>query len=88
MPHILNWVRTARIQNATSVAIEKNRSNAKIASHIAVKMRFGQLKNLSNAAVSLWIYHILNPWLGVVCHSVQYLHLHLAFNSNGDEGWC
>ena len=31
----------------------KNRLNAKIAFHIAVKMLFSQLKNISNAAVSL-----------------------------------
>ena len=30
---------------AVSVAIEKNRLNAKIAFHIAAKTRFGQLKN-------------------------------------------
>jgi len=41
------------IQNAVSVAIPvsvmigKNRLNAEIASRVAVRMRFGQLKNLS-----------------------------------------
>uniref|UniRef100_A0A7C8YHE1 Uncharacterized protein n=1 Tax=Opuntia streptacantha TaxID=393608 RepID=A0A7C8YHE1_OPUST len=64
---------------------QENRSNVKIPSHIAVTMRFGQFKNISNAAVSLWICHILNPWLGIVFHSVQDLHLHLPYNSNGDE---
>jgi len=50
------------IQNAVSVAIGKNRLNAEIAFHIAPKTRFGQLKNLSNAAVSSRIGHILNRW--------------------------
>ena len=56
-----------RIQNAVSVAIavpvaiRKNRLNAKIALHIAAKTQFGLLKNLSNAAVSSRIGHILNP---------------------------
>jgi len=45
------------------VAIRKNCLNAEIAFHIAAKTRFGQLKNLSNAAVSSRIGHILNPWL-------------------------
>ena len=48
------------IQNAVSVAIGKNRLNAEIAFYIAPKTRFGQLKNLSNAAVSSRIGHILN----------------------------
>jgi len=48
---------------AVSVAIWKNRSNAEIAFHNTAKTRFGQLKNLSNAAVSSQIGHILNPWL-------------------------
>ena len=51
------------IQNAVSVAIGKNRLNAEIAFHIAVKTWFGQLKNLSNAAVSSQIDHILNHWV-------------------------
>jgi len=36
---------------AVSVAIGKIRLNAEIAFHMAAKARFGQLKNLSNAAV-------------------------------------
>ena len=48
------------IQNAISVAIGKNRLNAEIAFHIPAKTRFGQLNNLSNAAVSSRIAHILN----------------------------
>ena len=47
---------------AVSVAIGKNRLNAEIAFHVAPKTRFGQLKNLSNAAVSSRIGHILNHW--------------------------
>jgi len=50
------------IQNAVSVAIEKNRLSLEIAFHIALKKWFGQLKNLSNAAVSPRINHILNHW--------------------------
>ena len=50
------------IQNAVSVAIRKNRLNAEIAFHIAVKIRFGQLKNLSKAAVSSRMGHILNHY--------------------------
>jgi len=50
------------VANAVSVAIWKNHSNAEIAFHIAVKTRFGQLKNLSDGAVSR-IGIILNSWL-------------------------
>lgn len=62
-------VGSPRIQNAVSitiavlVAIWKNRSNAEITFHITAKMRFGQLRNLSDAAVLSRIGHILNPWL-------------------------
>jgi len=35
--------------------------NAEIVFHIVAKMRFGQIKNLFDAAVSLWIGRILNP---------------------------
>jgi len=65
----------SRIQNAVSitiavsVAIWKKRSDAEITLYIAVKTQFGQLKNLSNAAVSSQISHILNPWLGC-SHSI------------------
>jgi len=61
------------IQNAVSVAIavsvtiEKNRLNAEIAFHITPKTWFGQLKNLSNAAVSSQIGHILNHCRPVIC---------------------
>jgi len=48
------------IQNAVSFVIGKNRLNAEIPFHIAAKMRFGQLKNLSNVAVLSRIGHILN----------------------------
>ena len=34
----------------------------KCALHITVKTQFGQLKNLSSAAVSSQDAHILNPW--------------------------
>ena len=57
---------TTVIQNAVSVAIAvsvvigKNRLNAEITFHIALKTRFGQLKNLSIVAVSSRIGHILN----------------------------
>jgi len=50
------------IQNAVSVTIGKNRLNVEIAFHIALKTRFGQLKNLSNAAVLSRIGHILIHW--------------------------
>jgi len=45
---------------AVSVAIGKNRLNEEIAFHMAAKTQFGQLKNLSNAAVLSRIGHILN----------------------------
>ena len=45
---------------AVSVAIGKNRLNAEVVFHIALKTRFSQLKNLSDAAVSSRIGHILN----------------------------
>jgi len=70
MPCVINFLsktNTAGIQKEVSVAIAvsvgiwKNRSNAKIAFHITVKTRIGQLKNLSNVAVSSVIGHILNP---------------------------
>ena len=48
---------------AVSVAIGKIRLNAEIAFYIVAKARFGQLKNLSNTAVSSWIGHILNHCL-------------------------
>ena len=57
----------ARIQNAVtvviaiSIAIWKNHFNAKIMFHIAEKMWFGQLKNLSNKVVLSEINDILNP---------------------------
>ena len=41
----------------------ENRLYVEIAFHNAAKTRFGQLKNLSNAAVSSQIGHILNHWL-------------------------
>jgi len=44
------------------VVIWENRSNVEIAFHTAATMRFGQLENLFDAAVSSWISHILNPW--------------------------
>ena len=50
------------IQNAVLVAIGKNHLNAEIAFHVAEKTRFGQLKNLSNAAISSQIGNILNHW--------------------------
>lgn len=53
----------SRTQNMVSVPIWKNRSNAEIAFHITTKTWFGQLRNLSDAAVSSWIGHILNPWV-------------------------
>ena len=43
----------------------QNRSNAEIAFDIAVKTRFGQLKNLFDAAISFRIGHILNPCLPI-----------------------
>ena len=54
---------TVSVMIAVLVAIGKNRLNAEIPVHIAPKTRFGQLKNLSNAAVSSRIGHILNHWL-------------------------
>jgi len=45
---------------AVSVAIGKNRLNAKIGVHIGAKTRFVQLKNFSNAVVSSRIGHVLN----------------------------
>ena len=55
------------IQNALSVAIRKIRLNAEITFYIAAKTWFGQLKNLSNVAVSSRISHILNhkPYIGL-----------------------
>jgi len=56
-----------RIQNAVSIAIAlsvailKNRSYTEITFNIAAKKQFGQLKSLSNAAISSQIGHILNP---------------------------
>jgi len=46
---------------AVLVTIWKNRSNAEIAFHIAWKTWFSQLRNLSDAADSSQIGHILNP---------------------------
>ena len=53
------------IQNAVSVAIRKNHLNAEITFHIAAKIRFGQLKNLSNPAFLSRIGHILNHCNGI-----------------------
>jgi len=39
----------------------ESHSNGEIAFYIAAKMQFDQLKNLSDAVVSLRIGHILNP---------------------------
>ena len=44
-----------------SIATWKNHSNAEVAFHIAVKVPFGQPKNLFDAAILLRIGHILNP---------------------------
>lgn len=46
-----------------SVVIQKNRPNAEFALHIMGKTWFGQLKCLSDAVVSLWMRHNLNPWV-------------------------
>jgi len=62
-----NVIKTV-IQNAVSVAIGKNRLNAEIAFHIALKTRLGQLKNLSNAAISSRIGHILNHCIKINNH--------------------
>jgi len=50
------------VATAVSVAIWQIPSNAEITSHIAAITQFGQLKNLSNVAVSSQISHILNPF--------------------------
>jgi len=50
-------------RDCVAVAIRKNRPNAEIALHVAAKMRFGEVKNLYDAAVSSWTGHILNPWV-------------------------
>ena len=48
------------IAMVVSLGIGENRLNTETAFHIAAKMRFNQLKNLSNAAISLRIGDILN----------------------------
>ena len=54
------------IQNAVSVVIWKNRSDAEIGFHITTKMWFGKFKNLVYTAILSLIVHILNPIVAIM----------------------
>ena len=74
---------SASVTIAVSVSIGKNRLNAEIAFHIAVKTH-GQLKNLFDAAVSSRISHILNHWLcGLMSTTrISYEHMNVVIKGN------